>query len=125
MRNILILIVSLVGAFLFASSSVYAQENTWNGVPMKAHHFKVMGEKETCKTCHETEVPTERPNDKTCIACHGTMDKIPTKANKFDKFPHDSDHYGNTLECTACHAEHKPSRDICSNCHIVDFPNLK
>ena len=43
------------------------------------------------------------PSDKACIGCHGTMDKIPTKPNAFDKFPHASAHYGNTLECTTCH----------------------
>lgn len=123
MRNMLI--VSLLGAFLFTSSFAYCEENTLSGVPIKAHHFNVIGEDGTCKTCHETAVPTERPSEDTCIACHGTMDEIPTKENKFDKFPHASDHYGNTLECTACHAEHKPSRALCNNCHIVDFPNLK
>lgn len=35
-----------------------------------------------------------------CAACHGTMDKIPTKPNAFDKVPHASAHYGNTLEWT-------------------------
>lgn len=123
MRNMLI--VSLLGAFLFTSSFAYSEENTLSGVPIKAYHFNAMGDDVTCKTCHETAVPVERPNQDTCIGCHGTMDEIPTKENKFDKFPHDSDHYGNTLECTACHAEHKPSRALCNNCHIVDFPNLK
>ena len=123
MRNMLI--VSLLGFFMLASASVFAQQKALSGVPMKPHHFNVLGTNGTCKTCHQVDVPTERPSDMSCVACHGTMDKIPTQANPYDKYPHDSDHYGNTLECTACHAEHKPSQDLCSTCHIVEFPNLK
>lgn len=37
----------------------------------------------------------------------------------------DSDHYGNTVECTVCHSEHKASRALCNECHVVEFPNLK
>lgn len=123
MKNMLI--VSLMAAFLFTSLSAYSEESKLSGVPIKAHHFEVMGKIGSCETCHGTAVPTERPNAETCIICHGSMDQIPTKANQWDKFPHSSAHYGDTLECTACHAEHKPSRAVCSNCHIVDFPNLK
>lgn len=123
MKNILK--VGFVGAILITSSFGYAAENTLSGVPIKAHHFNLMGKSGSCKTCHGTAVPNERPSSDACIRCHGTMDEIPTKENKFDKLPHDSAHYRNTLECTACHSEHKPSHAICNDCHIVEFPNLK
>lgn len=93
---------------------------TTAGVPMKDYHAKL-----ECKTCHEAAVPTDRPSDKACIACHGTMDKIPTKPNKFDKFPHASAHYGNTLECTTCHAQHKESKALCNDCHVVEWTNFR
>lgn len=35
------------------------------------------------------------------------MSKIPTQPNKYGKFPRAPVHYGDTLECTVCHAEHK------------------
>lgn len=104
----------------FAVSSAAAAD-----VPMKPFHEKMMGSALKCETCHETALPAERPTDKACIKCHGTMDKIATKPNKYDKFPHASPHYGNTVECTACHFEHKASRAICNDCHVVVFPNLK
>lgn len=116
-------LLSALIAFSIVCSSAGAAELA--GVPMKDHHLNAMGDMLTCETCHGVKTPVTRPDDKTCIACHGTMDKIPTKPNKFDKFPHNSDHYKATLECTACHAEHKPSRAICNDCHVVEFPNLK
>ena len=51
--------------------------------------------------------------------------KIATKPNKFEKFPHASEHYGNTVECTVCHSEHKASWALCNECHVVEFPNPK
>lgn len=101
------------------------QAASLGGVPMKEHHMKAMGDALTCQMCHGVKLPTERPSDKACIQCHGTMDKIPTKPNRFDKFPHASAHYGNTLDCTTCHSEHKESRALCNDCHVVKFPNLK
>lgn len=95
------------------------------GVPMKDHHMKIFGSAMKCEMCHQQALPTSKPSDKMCIQCHGTMDKIATKPNPFDKNPHASAHYGNTLECTACHAEHKPSKDLCSNCHRVQWNNFK
>lgn len=109
----------LLAGILLAAS---AQAATLSGVPMKDHHAKMIKE---CSTCHGTAIPTTRPDDKTCIACHGTMDKIPTKPNKFEKFPHASAHYGDTLDCTTCHSEHKESRALCNDCHVAEFPNLK
>lgn len=99
-----------------------AQAAALAGVPMKEHHAAIMKE---CSACHGADAPKSRPDDKACIGCHGTMDKIPTKPNKYEKFPHASAHYGSTLECTTCHAEHKPSRALCNDCHVVEFPNLK
>lgn len=115
----------LVSALLMTSLSAYSAGGALSGVPIKEHHFNLMGKDGSCKTCHGVSVPNERPDSNYCIRCHGTMDEIPTKENKFDKSPHDSAHYRNTLECTACHSEHKPSHAICNDCHIVEFPNLK
>lgn len=93
--------------------------------PVPGHHAKVFGGNFKCSVCHETELPVERPSSKACIGCHGTMDKIATPPNQFDKFPHASPHYGDSLECTVCHAEHKPSRALCNDCHVVKWNNLR
>ena len=95
------------------------------GVPMKDYHVKAFGSGLKCEMCHQEALPQTKPSDKACIGCHGTMDKIATPANEFDKKPHDSDHYGNTLECTACHAEHKASQDLCGTCHRVKWKKFQ
>ena len=95
------------------------------GVPVKSYHFKAMGSAMECQTCHGVAVPTERPDGQACLACHGPMSQIKTQPNADDKYPHQSHHYGDLLSCVACHAEHKPSKDLCSNCHKVKFKNLK
>lgn len=117
-KNLALLAMSVCAAFALTG----AHAATLAGVPMKDHHAKLM---QTCETCHGTATPTERPDGKACIGCHGTMDKIPTKPNRFDKFPHASAHYGNTLDCTTCHAEHKASRALCNDCHVVEWTNFK
>ncbi len=97
-----------------------------SGVPIKEHHFKAMGDSLECKTCHLVAMPTARPaDDKACISCHGPMGDIKTKKNAYDKYPHQSHHYEDLLQCSACHSEHKPSRALCNDCHKVEFPNLK
>lgn len=113
----------LAASFCLASGSAAA--GTLAGVPMKDHHLKAFGKDAACETCHGVKTPTARPDAKACIKCHGEMSQIPTKPNPYGKFPHASAHYGDTLECTVCHAEHKASRALCNDCHVVEFPNLK
>lgn len=110
------LFVAALGACFMFSAATAAEVA---GVPMKDYHVKAFGGAVKCAVCHETNVPKARPNDKTCRTCHGPMDKIKTPDNPFDKKPHQSAHYADTLECTACHAEHKASKDLCSTCHNV------
>lgn len=106
---------------VFGLCASAAMAGTLAGVPMKDHHLNALGDKLTCATCHETATPTTRPSDKACIGCHGEMSKIKTTPNKYEKFPHASDHYGDTLDCTICHSEHKASRALCNDCHVVEW----
>ncbi|BDY06086.1 cytochrome c3 family protein [Ferrimonas sp. YFM] len=92
---------------------------------MKPHHADAMGGNMTCRTCHTAKGKFQRPSAETCIECHGGMSEIPIQANRWDKDPHGSHHYEDLLECTLCHSEHQSSRAICSDCHVVEFSNLK
>lgn len=114
--------VAALGACLMFSAASAAEVA---GVPMKDYHVKAFGGAVQCAVCHETNVPKSRPNDKTCRICHGPMEKIKTPDNPFDKKPHQSAHYADTLECTACHAEHKASKDLCSTCHNVKWTKFQ
>jgi hypothetical protein len=118
LKNILSLCI--FGALL-SSTAFAAETNTLAGVPMK-HSPQVTT---VCIACHKTAVPDERPDSAKCIKCHGEMLSIKTKPNPQGKNPHQSDHYGDTLECASCHAEHKASKEICSNCHVVSFKNFR
>lgn len=75
-----------------------------------------------CSACHDTMpksgIPQKMPNAK-CEACHGPMDKIKLPPNKFEKDAHHSPHYADLLECTTCHAEHRASKNLCADCHIL------
>lgn len=116
---------ALFAAAAFGLAAQAFAASTVAGVPMSEKHMKAFGGEIACQTCHGEALPTSRPSDKACIGCHGTMDKIPTKPNKFDKFPHASAHYASTLECTTCHAEHKASKALCNDCHVVEWTNFK
>lgn len=73
-----------------------------------------------CSVCHTTAGKTfETPESKTCIGCHGGMDAIKLKSNAFKKDAHHSPHYADWLECTQCHAEHKPAKSLCQDCHVM------
>ncbi|MEG0822258.1 MAG: cytochrome c3 family protein [Burkholderiaceae bacterium] len=118
----------MVLAFVAGASSAMATPGSaaLSGVPIKDHHFKAMGAALECKTCHQVALPTTRPaDDKACISCHGPMGDIKTEKNANGKYPHQSHHYEDLLQCMACHSEHKPSRALCNDCHTVVFPKLK
>lgn len=116
MKKFATLSLTLLFGVLASQASMAA-----NGFPTK-HSF---GINQGCTTCHQEQVPTQAPTSEKCIACHGTMDKIPTPKNKFDKEPHHSAHFGNTMECSTCHAEHKESKDYCSTCHTVEWKSFR
>ena len=87
--------------------------------PMSEKHMKAFGGEAACAACQGSALPTSRSSDKACIGCHGTMDKIPTKPNAFDKFPHASAHYGNTLECTASGKRLGPTDPFLKPAHFM------
>lgn len=114
-------LTALAMSLALLSSFPVSAAQAGSGVPFKSYHMKAFGNNPQCIACHETAVPTSRPDSKKCIACHGTMDKIATVPNKFDKLPHASPHYGNGIECTVCHKEHQKSRAVCNDCHVVKW----
>lgn len=111
---------AIVAVFALLSGSVWAAPNA-----IKPHHVEALGGDMNCRTCHTTKGKFQRPDTQACIDCHGEMSEIPTKPNRWDKKPHSSHHYEDLLECTVCHSEHKASKAICNDCHVVEFSNLK
>jgi len=90
----------------------------WTKVPL-AHIHGLAGV--TCQKCHgKTKKPEEVPM-KQCVTCHNT-DKVAEKTAKVKpQNPHESVHYGRTLDCNLCHHEHAKSENYCAQCHKFDF----
>lgn len=112
---------TILGLVLFCLGIQGAFASDLAGMPMKHK----MASQMQCSVCHGTQTNFTKPKSDSCIACHGPMGKIQTKKNTKDKYPHQSAHYGDTVECSVCHAEHKPSKDLCSNCHKVEWQNFR
>ncbi|MGI2111522.1 cytochrome c3 family protein [Shewanella frigidimarina] len=105
-------------------STAYAKD-------MSQHHKKM---ELSCKDCHasgQKVIPTKEA----CLTCHGPLDELRDAAKQpeseffRDTNPHYSLHYGDGLECSACHSEHKPAKIYCNTCHhnfeYPDFPTNK
>ena len=74
-----------------------------------------------CTKCHEKGSKPEAVSMDKCVTCHNA-DKLAEKTAKVKpENPHTSPHYGNTLDCNACHHQHRKSEDFCGQCHKFDF----
>jgi len=76
----------------------------------------------TCVDCHgkakqKTFVPAER-----CLGCHGpAADLVKKTAAVKPENPHDSPHWGATMECNVCHRQHEKTVNWCNHCHAFGF----
>ena len=74
----------------------------------------------TCAKCHVTKAPEAVPMD-TCVKCHNPDRLVEKTAKVKPENPHTSPHYGNTLDCNACHHQHQKSENFCAQCHKFNF----
>ncbi|WP_411706386.1 cytochrome c3 family protein [Edaphovirga cremea] len=86
---------------------------------LKPHHQKMQF---SCNACHQGQDPSAyKPlSTKECLACHGSAEKVARRTGFMDPNqtnPHRSLHDGLDLDCYECHAEHKPSTNLCQVCH--------
>ncbi len=78
-----------------------------------------------CESCHEKGLSHARPDDSTCINCHGSYAELAKKTEKYDnpkagiENPHKS-HMGEA-RCTLCHKNHAASVLHCNECHSPKF----
>ena len=77
-----------------------------------------------CVFCHEGQGHNveefKSVRETTCLECHGTKKKLAERLGFIDSIkanPHNSIHDGTRLACDECHNEHKPSTNMCSECH--------
>lgn len=77
-----------------------------------------------CEQCHKNQINGQFSANN-CIVCHGTGEELSEKMKGQFLNPHNSPHWGTTVECTVCHREHQASRLICANCHPKMKSNMK
>ena len=113
-----------LAAIFLAFAATFAQAQT-----LKPQHSALAG---NCAACHGSSGQFLVPEDKSCLTCHGSYAELARKSAaklKQDRNPepnpHLSGHYGDSLNCTACHKEHKPAELYCNNCHEFNYPRMK
>lgn len=99
---------------LFACSPLGASE-----VVNKPFHQDIK-----CEKCHQGQFNNRVPTD-ACTGCHLSGIELAKKKEGVFLNPHNSPHWGTTVECSVCHKEHQPSQLICVNCHPKMQNNLK
>lgn len=75
----------------------------------------------TCAKCHGKQKKPEELETDQCTACHGTEGLALKTAAVKPANPHNSPHYGPSLDCNLCHHQHRRSENYCSQCHKFDF----
>lgn len=100
-----------------------------NAQSLKPQHQALSG---NCAACHGAQGKFLVPQDAACQSCHGSYAELAKKTAEKQKAdrnpepnPHTSGHYGETLNCTACHKEHQPAEVYCNNCHEFNYPRMK
>lgn len=86
--------------------------------PTAAHVKAKVG----CVDCHGEAAPAKPAPASACMGCHGDYPAMAETTAKLPVNPHDS-HLG-AVACTKCHAQHRPGKVLCLDCHEFDL-NLK
>jgi len=70
-----------------------------------------------CQDCHQDSQKPQALNTENCLACHQSPEKLAQATDKMEHNPHNSPHYGTTVDCNLCHHLHQKSENMCSQCH--------
>jgi len=70
-----------------------------------------------CAKCHGNAKTRKAVETARCLSCHVSGEKVAERTAKTKENPHDSPHYGTTLDCNLCHRQHAKSKNYCTQCH--------
>ena len=74
-----------------------------------------------CADCHgKTRQPRPASREQ-CVTCHAIDKVVAATAEVKPENPHVSPHWGNEMECTACHVQHAKPVNYCAHCHDFEF----
>lgn len=71
----------------------------------------------SCKECHSNPNGVKALSTDDCLDCHDSREKMAEATSDLDPNPHNSPHYGTSLDCELCHKQHGRSENFCSQCH--------
>ncbi|CZE48117.1 cytochrome c3 family protein [Campylobacter geochelonis] len=94
--------------FKYDQNQTYALKNAHKDAKLQCFH------------CHEGTDIKEYKEVKTdtCLTCHESKEKVAKRLYFLgEKNPHNSVHDGANLSCHVCHNSHKPSFNMCNDCH--------
>lgn len=76
----------------------------------------------TCVDCHGTSKKKTFVAAERCLSCHGpSADLVRKTAAVKPENPHDSPHWGPSMECGVCHRQHEATVNWCNHCHAFPF----
>jgi hypothetical protein len=84
-----------------------------------SHTHQLLGV--SCTRCHGVTRPPKPAVSQDCLICHSDLEKLGARTSHLRGNPHQSPHYGRTLDCNLCHHEHAPSEDYCASCHHFNY----
>ncbi|MDR3440613.1 cytochrome c3 family protein [Telmatospirillum sp.] len=113
--TMLSIILTLLVCLFYAVSPAGAEESAANGTNFLADRHENLSQPVDCAGCHGEKKPKTKASDAGCLNCHGPYSKMAAKTAKLEINPHDS-HLGE-IDCTFCHAGHKPPKNKCAECH--------
>lgn len=134
--NITALILACISTAIFASTDakssdlnvtkIVVSDELRSKYQSKPHHEHLSFD---CVDCHfgQGDDPSKFKaiGDAGCLSCHKDKKILAQRLQFMDTLkanPHNSVHDGPTLYCDECHFEHKPSVNMCSECHEHEVP---
>jgi hypothetical protein len=70
-----------------------------------------------CGGCHKDPAKPGQLSTGDCLVCHKSFEVVAGRTATRRPDPHNSPHYGNSVDCDVCHRIHKPSENFCAQCH--------
>jgi hypothetical protein len=71
----------------------------------------------SCTECHNSLKEARPLATDDCLGCHESREKMAEATSALDPNPHNSPHYGTSLDCDLCHRQHGRSENFCAQCH--------
>ena len=97
-----------------AACHTRTEQNLWSKISL-AHIHGLLGI--GCGGCHKDSTKFGQLSTADCLACHQSFVSVAARTQTRRPDPHNSPHYGNSVDCDLCHRIHTFSENFCAQCH--------